>query len=176
MTKLSNYAHLANRDALPKMVQEGLKLYGTVEKAGMASNPIIMGWAKETGLSAVYTADSVPWCGLWMAVVAKRAGYDPVAGPLWALNWGKFGIEAGQPDLGDILTFIRPSGGHVGLYVGEDAATYHVLGGNQSDAVTIMRIEKQRLRAVRSPAYRNRPATARPYIVLATGAVSRDEA
>ena len=35
--------------------------------------------------------------------------------------------------LGDILTFKRNGGGHVGLYVGEDKDCYHVLGGNQGN-------------------------------------------
>jgi hypothetical protein len=39
----------------------------------------------------VYVTDSTPWCGLLAAVVMKRAGWDPVKNPLWALNWSKFG-------------------------------------------------------------------------------------
>jgi len=36
--------------------------------------------------------------------------------------------------------------GHVGFYAGEDATHYHVLGGNQSDSISITRIRKTRLR------------------------------
>lgn len=35
--------------------------------------------------------------------------------------------------------------GHVGFYVGEDAKGYYVLGGNQGDKVSVVRIAKDRL-------------------------------
>ncbi len=66
--------------------------------------------------------------------------------------------------------------GHVGLYVGEDYGAYHVLGGNQSDGVTITRIAKDRCIAVRRPAYRKLPVTSKPMQLAATGALSVNEA
>lgn len=172
------YEWLGNVGQLPKMVNIALDLYGTVETPGTSNNPKIMAWAKETGLNHDgYNADSVAWCGLFMALVAQRAGYEFPNHPLWALNWQAFGEKAMQPLLGDVLVFVRPSGGHVGLYVGEDAAAYHVLGGNTSDAVKIARIEKTRLRSVRSPIYKiGRPASSKPYVLGSTGALSRNEA
>lgn len=142
---------------LPKTVKEGIKLLGTVETPGAKNNPIIMSWAKEVGLQKSYSADSVPWCGLFAAVVAKRAGKDVVEAPLWARNWAKFGTVASTPSLGDILVFIRDGGGHVGIYIAEDATAYHVLGGNQSDSVTITRIAKARCVAARRPIYTVQP-------------------
>lgn len=174
------YAWIDQVAQLPKLVAEARKLYGVHETAGGANSPVIMGWAAEVGLRAVYTADSIPWCGLFMAVVAKRAGKNVVNDPLWALNWGKFGVDGGQPELGDILTFVRKTAtgtaGHVGLYVGEDASAYHVLGGNTADAVSIARIAKDRLRACRQPPYSVKPAGAKPHILAASGALSRNEA
>ena len=175
MTLPAQYAWL-EREPAPRMLLEGLKLYGTLEAPGQASNPTIMAWAQETGLRNVYTADSVAWCGLFMAVVAKRAGKPMAEGPLWALNWGKWGQNGGQPELGDVLTFVRPGGGHVGLYVGEDQAAYHVLGGNQSDAVTITRIDKDRLRACRQFFAAGKPANVRPVILRPNGVLSVNEA
>lgn len=172
----AQYGWLKGVGTLPKMVQEGLKLLGTVETPGSKNNQVIMAWAAETGLARVYTADSVPWCGLFMAVIAKRAGKPLVSSPLWALSWSKFGSVGGQPRLGDVLTFKRDGGGHVGLYIGEDQFCYHVLGGNQSDAVTITRIKKERLHAVRRHYSVAAPASAKPYVVVATGAVSTNEA
>jgi uncharacterized protein (TIGR02594 family) len=170
------YRWLEEIPALPRMVAEGLKLYGTLEVPGAGNNPTIKGWAREVGLQNVYTADSIPWCGLFMAVVAMRADKPFVSSPLWALSWSKFGVEAGQPRLGDVLTFVRKGGGHVGLYIGEDNSSYHVLGGNQSDAVTITRILKQRLYRVRRPAYKVMPSSAQPHLLAATGEVSVNEA
>ena len=41
--------------------------------------------------------------------------------------------------------FSRGPGGHVGFALGQDDAHFYVLGGNQSDAVTIARIAKSHL-------------------------------
>jgi uncharacterized protein (TIGR02594 family) len=162
---------------LPKMISEGRKLLGTVETPGAGNTPAIMGWASELGLNRIYTADAVPWCGLFVAIVAKRAGKVPVNGPLWALNWARFGTPAGQPGLGDVLTFIRPGGGHVALYVGEDNTSYHVLGGNQSDRVCVTRIAKSRLHSARIPPFKvQMPESRRPIILRPNGQLSENEA
>jgi hypothetical protein len=50
-----------------------------------------------------------------------------------------------QPVTGAVLIFERGSGGHVGFAIGQDITHFYVLGGNQSDAVTIARIAKSRL-------------------------------
>jgi uncharacterized protein (TIGR02594 family) len=169
------YAWLA-REPGPRILVEFLKLYGTTEKVGAGNNPAIMGWARELGLERVYTADSIPWCGLGMAIVAKRAGKPVVESPLWALSWSKFGKPADRPMLGDILTFKRDGGGHVGIYVGEDSTHYHVLGANQSDSVCVTRIAKARLHAARR-LYNVQPANVRVVKLAAGGApVSTNEA
>ena len=130
------YDYLDKLSVLPRMIVEARKLLGTVERAGAANSPTIMAWAKEVGgkVGAVYTADSIAWCGLFMAVVAKRAGKTIPTDPLWALNWSRFGVAAGQPGLGDVLTFVRDGGGHVALYVGEDGGAYHGRGGRRVGA------------------------------------------
>ena len=56
--------------------------------------------------------------------------------PYWARNWLLFG-QAVQPIIGAVLIFERGSGGHVGFALGQDNTNFFVLGGNQSDAVTI---------------------------------------
>ena len=109
--------------------------------------------------------------------MGDRLAKPIVEGPLWARNWAKFGKAADKAQLGDVLVFRRGQGsGHVGLYVGEDYGAYHVLGGNQSDGVTITRIAKDRCIAVRRPAYRKAPATAKPVQLAATGTLSTNEA
>lgn len=144
----------------PKMLVEALKLFGTHEGAGTADNLDILRWAKEIGMQG-YTHDSVAWCGLFMAVVAKRAGKEIPASPLWALNWKNFGHPTPIAMLGDVLIFNRQGGGHVGLYVGEDDKAFHVLGGNQGDEVSIIRVLKNRLVTVRRPFYQVQPANVR---------------
>lgn len=169
------YDHINSSQILPKLVTEGLKLLGTTENPGSTNNSVIMSWAKECGLDSVYSSDSIPWCGLFAAVVVKRSGRNIVQSPLWARSWAKWGEPSTAPSLGDILVFTRGKGGHVGIYIAEDPVCYHVLGGNQSDSVTISRIRKDRCIAVRSPRYNNRPASAKPYVVSARGSISTDE-
>jgi uncharacterized protein (TIGR02594 family) len=161
----------------PRMITQALKEYGTLEAPGDADNPKIVGWQEEleaAGLgrayAGVYRQDAIPWCGLFMAIVAHRANIErrPERSPpklyLAALEWAAFGVfvPKGAAALGDVLVFKRKGGGHVGLYVGHDASAFHILGGNQSDRVTISRLSKQRLVAVRRPAYRAQPANVRP--------------
>ncbi len=177
---------------LPRMVAAGLKEIGLREGAGDSDNPVILAWAKECGLSAIYRHDATAWCGLFRQLLSVRTGRPGVKDPLWALNWAKFGepvaARAGlalskplvfQPgleaSLGDTLVFRRPGGGHVGLYIGEDATHYHVLGGNQGDRVSIVRVEKARCVAVRRPAYVNKPASAVPFLLRPEGEISRKE-
>lgn len=171
----SKYKWLHDVAGLPKIISEGLKLYGVTEKVGPANNPVIMSWSVEC--SVAYAADSVPWCGLYAAVVVQRADKPFPSGPLWARNWVKFGAPSPDPGLGDVLVFSRGNGGHVGFYVGQDGDCFHVLGGNQGDKVSIVRIEKDRLIAARRPKWKNtQPAGVREYILAPDGAVSKNEA
>lgn len=171
------YAWLA-AEAGPRVLVEALALYGTRETAGSASNPVILAWARETGLDRDYRSDDVAWCGLFVATVVKRAGFEPVKAPLWARNWAAFGTKADKASLGDVLVFERAGGGgYVGLYVGEDASAWHVLGGNQGDQVSIVRIAKGRLLAARRCHWRiAQPTNVRPIRLAAGGALSTNEA
>lgn len=169
------YQWLAQEPA-PRHLLKAVELYGVTESVGNANNPIILGWAKETKLEKVYTADSIPWCGLYVAVVMQRASRPIVKDPLWALNWNNFGVRVDVPMLGDVLTFTRKSGGHVGFYVGEDSTAYHVLGGNQGNKVSIVRIAKSRLSQARRPQYNSQPTNIRKVILASNGILSTNEA
>ncbi|KQN91542.1 hypothetical protein ASE90_01675 [Sphingomonas sp. Leaf67] len=129
---------------------------GTREAPGPANSPTIMGWAKRLGTKALgilYNADSVPWCGLFVAACMQEAGLPTAPIAVRASAWANYGQRLRFERLapGAILVFQRPGGGHVGFYVGEDADAYRVLGGNQGDAVTIARIDKERCIAARWP-------------------------
>lgn len=161
----------------PRILVEALKTYGTAEKPGPGSNPSILKWAEDVGLDRVYKTDETAWCGLWLAYVAKQAGWDDPVNPLWARNWLNFGTPQKKAALGDVLVFSRGSGGHVGLYVGEDATAYHVLGGNQSNSVSFKRIAKTRLLGIRRCPWRiNQPANVRAVKLAANGSLSTNEA
>jgi hypothetical protein len=70
--------------------------------------------------------------------------------------------------------FSRKGGGHVGFYVGEDKTYFHVLGGNQSNAVNVMRIAKARCVAIRWPT--GVPVVGGPIHIASNAAVSSNEA
>lgn len=166
----------------PLMLKRALELFDIPEIIGEKNNPIILDWAKEIGgnVANIYKADSIPWCGLFIAIVAKRANKQVVKDPLWALNWGTFGKYVEIPMLGDVLVFTRKlengkKAGHVGLYIGEDDKCYHVLGGNQKDSVCISRIEKNRLYSSRRPNYKIQPQNVRKIKLKNTGSVSTNE-
>lgn len=174
-----NYDYL-KKVTSPQILVQALKLVGTKEIVGVKNSETIMGWAKELGLQKIYTNDEIAWCGLFMAIVCKKAGLEmpfSAKDSLWALNWNKFGIKQSTAMLGDILTFNRNGGGHVGIYVGEDATCYHVLGGNQSNMVNITRIEKSRCAGIRRTPWKiAQPDSVKAIVVNSNGFISKNEA
>lgn len=179
----SEYRWLEKLKGLPNNIKCALSLYGTQEVVGKGSNKTILDWRDELNQAGVkisgYSDDDIPWCGLFVAYCTYHRILSPsevVKDPLWARNWAKYGVKSPQASLGDVLTFVRNGGGHVGFYVAEDKAAYHVLGGNQSNKVCITRIAKDRCIAVRRPPYEIPPSAAKPYFVSSTGGLSTNEA
>ena len=128
-------------------------LLGTKEKPGTSNNPIIMEWANAIGgwVANFYTKDEIPWCGLFVAHCLSEHNIKIPKNPLSALEYSRWGVKLSKGTPGAVMVFTRPSGGHVGFYVSEDATDYHILGGNQSDMVTITKIDKSRLVGIRWP-------------------------
>lgn len=168
MTLPAEYSWLSKEPG-PKILIEALKLFGTKETAGDKDNPEILDWATELGIQN-YQHDSIAWCGLFMAVVAHRAGKTVVKEPLWARNWLKFGASC-EPELGAVLTFWRDDKpgdkkySHVGIYAAEDAEAFYVIGGNQQDSVRVSRILKERLLGARAEYKTAKPANVRKVII-----------
>lgn len=183
MNKLPEQYEWLLEEKSPKMLVCALELYGTKEDLSVKSNPTILGWAAEIGgkVADVYKADSVPWCALFLSVIAKRAGKELPKDPLWALNWSTFGKHVDFPMLGDVLVFVRTTqsgakAGHIGLYVFETNSGYGVLGGNQNDRVSITIIPKNRLYAARRPIYSiATPANVRRVFLSNKGTISTKE-
>lgn len=136
-------------------LQEARRLMGTKEAPGLKSNPTILDWAK--GQDIPYSGDDVPWCGLFVAhCVGSTLQREPLPNnPLSARAWRKFGGPT-TPKLGAVMVFWRgaQSGpfGHVGFYAGETDTAYVILGGNQSDSVSLAKLSKKRFLEARWPA------------------------
>jgi uncharacterized protein (TIGR02594 family) len=92
-----------------------------------------------------------------------------------AKAWSDYGslLRRDRVAPGAILVFDRAGGGHVGFYVGEDTGHYYVLGGNQGNAVNIMKLGKSRLVACRWP--KDEPVLGK-YVFMKGGKVSANEA
>ena len=135
--------------------QEARRLHGLKEVAGPGDNEAILEWADNLDLH--YAHDEIPWCGLFVAhCIGSTLTTEPLpTNPLGARNWLKFGAPC-PPQPGAVLVFWRGSKdgwlGHVAFYAGEDASSFFVLGGNQSDSVSVARLAKDRLLSARWPA------------------------
>jgi len=150
--------------AMPWLI-EAYNLIGTQEEPGLGSNEAIIGWGKRLRIN--YSDDEIPWCGLFTAhCIGSQLPQEPMPiNPLGARNWSKFGVPCSHPQLGAIMVFWRgsPDGwkGHVGFYWAEDKTCYQILGGNQSNSVSIARIKKERLIEPRWPKYAMLPLNIR---------------
>ena len=163
----------APKAAEPRWLAHARQWIGTAEIPGPRHNPAIVKMRMALG-GFGFKDDDIPWCGDFVAHCIKDAGLAiPKLYPR-ALAWADWG-KACKPTVGAVVVFKRNGGGHVGFLVGEDAGHYHVLGGNQSNAVNIMRMEKGRMVAIRWPGELGLPVPGLPKL-LAGGKVSRNEA
>jgi len=186
----TDYSWLKDLGTLPRVLQESIPLYGIHEVIGKGSNKTILHWRDELNQSGVrisgFSDDDVPWCGLFAAYVTYKAGKTVVSDPLWALNWANFGdpvaerhddsglVNLGEraPSLGDVLVYKRKGGGHVNFYIGETAANFVGIGGNQGNQVNIKAIPKTQCVSVRRPPMTTPPASIRPIILAKSGALA----
>lgn len=172
------FAWVANEPG-PKVLLEAVRHYGTLEHPGHGSNPNILAWANEMGVTGWYTDDDIPWCGLFAGICVKRAGYTPPRDFLAAKNFLNFGtvIPIAEAMLGDLMIFARPGGNHVSFYVGENSRAFLGLGGNQSNAVGFAGLDKSRCIGVRRcPWHIGQPANVRKIILSEDFALSTNEA
>jgi uncharacterized protein (TIGR02594 family) len=157
----------------PKWLTVARKLNGTREIPGPANNNLIAkGWAK---LGATwFNDDATPWCGWFVAHCMNEAGLPYPGKGMFArakswLDWGK----SCQPVLGAVVVFGRNGGGHVGFLVGQGVSEFYVLGGNQSDMVSIAPIAKSRALGYRWPV--SLPVGTTPLPNMRGGVISTDE-
>jgi uncharacterized protein (TIGR02594 family) len=190
----AKFRFLLEDPVAPLMVRLAIGELGLVETPGSGNNSVIIEWADEVARTVTtpyakwaadwYNADSIPWCGLFMAVIAVRASQGkaermPPTKYLSALEWATFGeqVSIDAAAVGDVMVLGRKGGGHVTLNVGteEGGRRFFGLGANQGDAVNIAAFDNSRLVAVRRPAYSTRPAGARRVIVGPGGPSSTNE-
>ena len=123
-------------------LEAGIKLIGTKEVPGTASNKTIIDWAKEEGgdIAREYTHDSIPFCALFENHIFTKVGIKGTK-TLWALDWaGKWpSVRLDGPAVGAVAPMLRDGGGHVITIVGKDQhGNIMGLGSNQSDTTSII--------------------------------------
>jgi uncharacterized protein (TIGR02594 family) len=126
---------------------------GMREVKGPQHNPDIVQMFADVGHAWVKD-DETAWCAAFVGAMLERAGL-PSMRKLTArsyMDWGKpAALDDAQP--GDVIIFSRgdPKGwqGHVGFFVRHAGTHIEVLGGNQSNAVSIARYPVSRLLGVR---------------------------
>lgn len=149
----------------PAWVIEARRHIGTREIPGKKHEPKILQWWKAIKRGGIKT-DEVPWCAAYVggcleAVGIRSSRYESAKS---YMDWGK---HISRPVYGCIAVFQRPGGGHVGFVVGADGdGRLHILGGNQSDAVSIAPIDGKRAIGYRWPL--NVPFEANPLPVFAS--------
>jgi len=141
---------------------------GQREIAGPASNARIDDYIRRVGHPKV-ADDTTPWCAAFVGACLERAGIAGT-GSLLARSYLSWGEEVSEPPLGAVTVLSRgadPALGHVGFLVGMTGARVVLLGGNQSEAVTVEGFARSRLLGFRVPAAKSDPTS--PITTAAAG-------
>lgn len=134
----------------PLWLRAARRYIGVREIPGKAHSPVIQRWLRE--LKAWWDDDETPWCGVFVAYCLREVGMPTPQHWYRARAYLEYGNNLIVPFLGSIAVFERTGGGHVGFVVGRDERRrLMVLGGNQSNAVTIAAFDPSRLLGYRWP-------------------------
>ncbi|MCA3573355.1 MAG: TIGR02594 family protein [Aestuariivirga sp.] len=128
---------------------------GTKELKGSADNPKIMEMYRTVGHHWV-EHDEVAWCAAFVGHCLEKAGFASTRklNARSYLTWGEKVAGLEQAKEGDIVIFTRGTSaatGHVAFFLKAAGTQIEVLGGNQSDGVTVARYAKSRLLGIRRP-------------------------
>jgi uncharacterized protein (TIGR02594 family) len=127
------------------------KELGVEEVPGSGNNPAILGYYRDAGHPEV-GSDEVPSCAAFVGAMLSRSGYRP-SGSLMARSYLEWGARLDKPRLGCVVVLKRgaPPAGHVGFAVEWNGATVKILGGNQSDAVSVATFSRASIIGYRWP-------------------------
>jgi len=118
------------------------KEMGIAEIPGKAQQKRILEYHACTSLKA--KQEEVPWCASFANWVLKQSGLEGTNSAA-ARSFMKWGKEIKRPVKGCIVVFTRKGGGHVAFFHSDAGEHVLVLGGNQSDKVSISSYPKARL-------------------------------
>lgn len=136
----------------PRWLTIALRELGVAEVPGSAANSRIVEYHQAVTLKA--TSDDISWCSSFVAWCMEAAGI-PSTDSAAARSWLGWGCGLAEAQLGAVTVLSRtgnPALGHVGFWIAGDAEFCWLLGGNQSDAVTVARFAVGRMLGWRWPA------------------------
>ncbi|HYC48227.1 MAG TPA: TIGR02594 family protein [Burkholderiales bacterium] len=125
---------------------------GVREVVGSGDNPRIVEYLRSTTLAAPYNSnDETAWCSAFANWCVEQAGYAGTDSA-WARSWLNWGRATNEPVTGCMTVFSRDLNfGHVAFFVSRAGDKIKVLGGNQSNAVTVADYPAARLLGYRLP-------------------------
>lgn len=137
--------------------QIAARYVGVKETAGTMSNPVILGMLRLD--NEWPQSDAVPWCSAFASHCAWLLRL-PRSKSLAARSWLSVGtpITLTEARVGFDVVVLNRGGspdpdvagpGHVGFFAGLEGARVVVLGGNQSDAVSLARFQQADVLGVR---------------------------
>jgi len=133
---------------------------GEEEIPGPKHNPEIVAYFADSKNAGIQR-DEVAWCAAFTGAVLERCGIRSTRS-LMARSYEDFGqpVPIDKPRTGCIAVLKRtndPRFGHVGFVVGWTRDTIQLLGGNQSNAVSVANFDRDRVVALRWPGQAKTP-------------------
>ena len=135
----------------PSWMAEAWRELGQSELSGSAHNPRIVAMFDELG--HLGQPDETAWCAAFVGACLERAGIASTRS-LLARSYLEWGETSDTPDIGTVVVLPRgndPALGHVGFLVGASDARVFLLGGNQSNAVTVAAFDRSLVLGFRQP-------------------------
>jgi uncharacterized protein (TIGR02594 family) len=136
-----------------RIYSEAIQYLGVVELDGPKTNPLIRSWILQSAKWLDQDDSKTAWCGCFRGAIGIATATGAPENHFRAASWRQWGIAVDKLEnaiKGDTLIFTRRGGFHVGLFSGlSDNGNPLVLGGNQSDSVSIAEYDKDHLLSIR---------------------------
>lgn len=129
----------------PRYIVEAKALLGEKEVKGKLANEKIVELFKDSGNPTV-VSDEVPWCAAFVGACLARAN-KPNTGSLVARDYLKYGTKLKGPKVNSIGIMRRGNSsweGHVGFVTQFDKDWVWMLGGNQSNSVSVQKFARSK--------------------------------
>jgi uncharacterized protein (TIGR02594 family) len=147
---------------------------GIKEIVGKQHNPAVLNYFRDAGFPEI-DDDETAWCAGFANAMLQRCGYSG-SKSLAARSFLTWGKELSKPYPGCVVIFWRVSPrswqGHVAFYLSETATHIKVIGGNQSNSVSVEEYPKSQLLGYREPitALNSRTTKAAALGIMSAGA------